>query len=311
MAGIDNSLVLGLGHISLDTKLGMYYQDISPSLAHIEKGVFAALDQEGIPYSIEGENRKYISVVTIQYGLSCCDLVLKGIEIDENKKKIKNCLRWLDEQKEEFNGSFVWRNEFNEQYRIEEGWISGMYQGQALSLYLRAYQLFDNTDYLETAEKVFISFSIDYIDGGFKRIDKEGCVWFEEYPTEQPSFVLNGFIYAMLGILDLYRVTKREDVKAVWDSCINTLIVNMPKYDVWYWSVYDQLKQELVSYYYQKNVHLPLMQIMFRLTKNKLFERYAIKWEKNLNNPIHKLVTKVMYRIQPRLKKLRGQNLKR
>ena len=110
----------------------------------------------------------------------------------------------------------------------------------------------------------------------------------------------------MLGILDFYRVTKREDVKSVWDSCVNTLVVNMSKYDVWYWSVYDQLKQELVSYYYQKNVHLPLMQIMFGLTNNHLFEDYAIKWEKNLNSSSHRLITKVMYRVQPKMKKIFG-----
>jgi heparosan-N-sulfate-glucuronate 5-epimerase len=305
MPGIDNSLTLGVGNVSFDTGLGMYYQDISPSIVHIKNGIFASLDEDGIPYVVAGKSRKYYIILTIQYGLSCYDLLQKEIEIKENTLRLQNCLNWIDDQKEEFKDSYVWRSDYNEQYSISKGWISGMYQGQAISLYLRAYQLFNIKRYLNTAEKTFSSFSIDYEDGGFKRIDDKGCIWFEEYPTEKPSFVLNGFIYAMFGILDFYRVTKRTDAKLLWESCVHTLIVNLPKYDVWYWSVYDQLKQELVSYYYQKNVHLPLMKIMFELTDNQLFEEYAVKWERNLNNPIHRLITKIMYRIQPRIKKFK------
>jgi len=113
----------------------------------------------------------------------------------------------------------------------------------------------------------------------------------------------------MLGLYDLYRVTGRQDVKADWDNCVHTLCVNLKKYDVWYWSVYDQLKVELVSYYYQKNVHTPLMEIMFGLTGKDLFNFYAKKWKRNLNNPIHRFITKIMYRIRPRIKKYFGNSL--
>ena len=41
MAGVDNDIVLGVGEIAFDNKLRGYYQDIAPSLVHIENGVFA------------------------------------------------------------------------------------------------------------------------------------------------------------------------------------------------------------------------------------------------------------------------------
>ncbi len=28
-------------------------------------------------------------------------------------------------------------------------------------------------------------------------------VWYEEYPTSPPTFVLNGFMYSLLGLFDL------------------------------------------------------------------------------------------------------------
>ncbi len=307
MAGIDNNLTLGLGNISFEKELGMYYQDISPSIVHITRGVFANLDEDGIPYRVDGDKKKYYPVVIIQYGLMCYDLMLKGENTKKNKNIIKLCINHLEKTKGSLKDSIVWTSESRKQYNLKDGWVSGMTQGQAISLYLRAYQLFENNEYLETAKKIYNSFKYDFDDGGFKRTDEYGCTWYEEYPTSKPSYVLNGFIYAMFGILDLYRVTQEEKVKSNWDNCVNTLIKNIYKYDTWYWSIYDQAKQQLVSYYYQKNVHIPLMQIMYGLTGNNIFDKYAIKWQKNLNNPIHRTITKIMYRIQPRIKKLKSK----
>jgi hypothetical protein len=305
MKGVNNKITLGIGNTSHDRELGTYYQDISAAIEHITNGIYANLDKNGIPYYNLDAKPTYKPVITIQYALMCYDLLKKGIETEENTLKIKKCLKWLDDKKEHFKDSYIWRNEYNEQYDIQKGWVSGMYQGQAISFYLRAYQLFNDITYLKTAEKIFNSFDISFEEGGFKRVDENGCLWFEEYPTDKPSYVLNGFIYAMFGIFDFYRVTKRDDAKLLWDSCTHTLEININKYDVWYWSIYDQLNEQLVSYYYQRNVHIPLMQIMHRLTHNDIYLNYANKWEKNLQNPFHRFITKIMYRIQPRLKNLK------
>ncbi|NLA25409.1 MAG: hypothetical protein GX879_10635 [Bacteroidales bacterium] len=305
MKGVDNSLNLGVGHISHDEFLGKYYQNISPAIVHVQRGIFAKFDENGIPHTYHSNRINYSPVLIIQYAIMCHDLYLNGKNTEENKANILNIMNWLDKNSEVFKDAIVWRSIANEQYNLPEGWVSGMYQGQALSLYLRAYQLFEDEKYLNTALKVFNSFKYDYSEGGFKRVDKHNCIWFEEYPTPEPSYVLNGFIYAIWGIYDLYRVTKSHEAKELWDSCVNTLEVNLHKYDAWYWSVYDQLKEQLVSYYYQKNVHIPIMQVMYELTEKEIFNKYAIKWEKNLNNSFHRFITQIMYRVKPRLKKLR------
>ncbi|PLW91933.1 MAG: hypothetical protein C0592_13355 [Marinilabiliales bacterium] len=300
MAGIDNSLNLGPGYISMDSVLGKYYQNISPAIVHIENGVFAKLDDEGIPYYFGDGNIVYIPVLVIQYALMNYDLFQDTREESYIQVFFK-CVNWLEDNKEDFNGSIVWRSKANKQYNLPDGWISGMYQGQALSVYLRAYQQFDDNKYLKTVTGILKSFEIDVKDGGFRRNDEQNCLWFEEYPTSTPSFVLNGFIYSMFGILDYYRVTKSEEALKLWNSCVETLKKNLHKYDVWYWSVYDQLKKQLVTYYYQKNVHIPLMKIMFQLTDYELFNTFAVKWEKSLNNSFHRFITKIMYRVKPRI----------
>ena len=301
MEGIDNSLYLGVGNISMTKDLGMYYQDISPAMVHISRGVFAKFDENGIPCSVDNDKTEYYIVTIIQYGLMCYDLLCKKQNEKKNKENFFEVINWLDQHKVYLNDAIVWRSNDNIQYNLKKGWISGMYQGQALSLYLRAYQLSENSEYLMSAEKIFNSFYINFEDGGFKRIDKDGNIWFEEYPTKKPSLVLNGFVYSIFGILDLYRATQNKEAKKLWELSIKTITENLPKYDVWYWSVYDQKKKQLVSYYYQKNVHIPLMEILFGLTKHEIFDKYARKWKKNLNNPLYRFITKIMYRIKPRI----------
>lgn len=305
MKGIDNSILIDVGNISWDRELGAYYQDITPAIVHIDNGVFAALDDNGIPYILlQGGIKYYAPITTIQYALMQYDFYVKGIEIDKSKSIFINCVNWLENITEPLNNSIVIRQGFNKQYNIPKGWVSGMTQGQLISVFLRAYQLLNNEKYLDLSHRVFKSFYLEYEEGGFRRIDENGYLWFEEYPTKTPSYVLNGFIYSILGILDYYRVTRNSEAKNIWNECVKTLEVNLHKYDVWYWSVYDQLKEQLVSYYYQKNVHVPLMKIMYLLTEKEIFNSYAIKWQKNLNNKFHYLITKIMYRVQPRVKRI-------
>lgn len=301
---VNNELHLGVGNISHDRQLNAYYQDFTPAIYHFENNSLeGGFDENGIPY-LQGEQGKYYSFVyIIQYALIKHDLLLKNIDVETGKAVIQKCLDWLEETGEDFFDSTVWRSEEDKQYSLKKGWVSAMYQGQAISLFLRGYQLFGTERYLTIAEKIFKCFKYDYSEGGVKRIDDRGYIWFEEYPTSKPSLVLNGFIYTMFGFYDLYRVTGSAEAKKLFDDCVSTLENNLYKYDIWYWSVYDQLKEQLVSYYYQKNVHIPLMQIMHQLTGKEIFERYAEKWTKNLNNPVHQLVVKIMYRVQPRIKK--------
>lgn len=301
---VNDNLYLGVGNISHERELNAYYQDLTPAIYHFEHNSMGDFDERGIPFLRE-EKRKYYSIVyVIQYALINHDLMLKGAnDADEKKRIIKNCLDWLEEKAEDFHDSVIWRSEYNEQYKLPKGWISAMYQGQAVSLFLRAYQLFGEERYLKTAEKAFEFFKYDYSEGGVKRVDENGFIWFEEYPSEKPSLVLNGYIYTVFGIYDLYRATKSEEAKRLFDECLRTLENNLHKYDVGYWSVYDQLKKELVSYYYQKNVHIPLMEIMYRLTGKEIFKKYAEKWTKNLNSAFDKFIVKIMYRVQPRIRR--------
>lgn len=304
MKGINNKIYIGVGNVSTEYELGAYYQDISPAIVHIQKGIFAGLDDYRIPYCNVGKTKKYSPITVIQYALMNYDLYLKHNFEQKHLDIFFNCVSWLESRLEPFKDAMVIKNMHDIQYNLSDGWISGMVQGQAISVFLRAFQVMNNQKYLDIAENIYKSFSYNVEEGGFRRFDNENCIWFEEYPTQQPSYVLNGFIYTMFGILDLYRVTKKTEVIELWNLCINTLEKNLHKYDLFYWSVYDQLKRQLVSYYYQKNVHIPLMKIMYLLTNKQIFDHYASKWENNIYNPFHRMITQIMYRVKPRINRI-------
>jgi len=301
---VNNDIYLGPGNISMESTLGAYYQDMKPAIYHFENDSLGRFDENGIPFLIVGNHPQYSIVYVIQYALIQHDIYLNKNKNDGELDRIEKCLNWLDERSEKHKNSLVWRSEENKQYGLQKGWISAMYQGQAISLYLRAYQLFNKTEYLQKAEAAYNFLKYDYSDGGVRRTDENGYIWLEEYPTEPPSYVLNGFIYTVFGILDLYRVTGKPEVKEFYDSCILTLKENVHKYHHWYWSVYDQGKKQLVSYYYQKNIHIPLMEILYALTNDEIFEIYRGKWSKQLNSKLSKFIVEIMYRIQPRMKKI-------
>jgi lantibiotic modifying enzyme len=279
---------------------------LKEAIYHYENDSIGSFDENQVPFIFQGEKRYYSVVYVIQYALIQHEFIMDGDKIDERKKIMLHCIDWLISESEDYLDSIIWRSKKNIQYNLEDGWVSGMYQGQAISLFLRAYQLFNDDEYLEIAKKAFVFFDINYEDGGAKRIDENGYLWYEEYPTDPPSYVLNGYVYAIFGLVDYYRVTKSNHAKELFDSCVVTLVNNVHKYDKWYWSIYDQKKEQLVSYYYQKNVHIPLMGILYQLTGNELFKKHELKWKKQLQNPLYKFIVQVMYRVQPRLKRLKN-----
>ena len=79
-----------------------------------------------------------------------------------------------------------------------------MGQGHALSVLARAYHHSGgDTVYLKAALTGLRPFDVASSAGGVLAMFMGHIPWYEEYPTQPASFVLNGFIYALLGLYDL------------------------------------------------------------------------------------------------------------
>ena len=302
----NKEITLKLGDVTWNKILGVYYIDMRPSIIHYTDNIYdGRFDENGVPLINDGLGELYYSPVNIcQYAFMVHANFFEN-KNEKDKQTLSACIKVLENMKTETASTVCWiQTKYNKRYDIQPPWVGAMDQGQALSFYTRYYQLTNEIYYLQQAEKIAAYFDVNIENGGFKRFDENGNIWFEEYPSSEPSFVLNGFIYALYGLIDFYRITEGQKVKKTIDRCFNTLTNNLHKYDSGYWSYYDQLKKELVRYYYQKNVHVPQLKSLFILTENKVFNKYALKWEKNLNN-FNYLLVQLMYRVLPRLNKFR------
>jgi hypothetical protein len=92
--------------------------------------------------------------------------------------------------------------------RVNAPWVSAMAQGMAMSLLTRAYQLTGDLIYLRVAELALAPFARDTRRGGVVA-SFGGRPWYEEYPSVRPTHVLNGFMFALIGLYDECRWVPR------------------------------------------------------------------------------------------------------
>jgi len=301
----SKKIVLPLGKVSREKELGSYYIDMRPAKIHYTDNIYnGKFDENGVPMiGLDGGQYEYYPINIAQYGF-----MLHAEYLDTNNEQIlktlQHCLTVLEKTKTETNDYAVWwHNYFEVKYKITPPWASAMAQGEVISLYLRMYQLLGDESLLATAVKAYRFMQCDDIPGAVRRFDEQGNLWLEEYPSDPPSFVLNGFIYALFGIIDIYRITGMPEAKADIDRCLSTLKNRLHDFDAGYWSYYDLQKRELVRYYYQQNVHVPQLEILYQLTGEPLFNKYALRWKRQLNRFIFFLV-QIMYRVLPRYRKV-------
>ena len=144
-----------------------------------------------------------------------------------------------------------------------------MSQGHALSVLTRAYRKMNDEKYLHAAINGLQLFKKPLYEENDRNSDMNSehlskkqtgvsskflnqFLWFQEYPTEPNTFVLNGFMYSLIGLYDLWHLTKysvssdkigvrNEGLEAgeLFLSGMKSLKTMLPFYDVTSGSVYD------------------------------------------------------------------------
>ena len=67
----------------------------------------------------------------------------------------------------------------------------------------------------------------------------DGRAWPEEYPTDPPSYVLNGGIFALWGLYDVGAALGDDEIAREFEQGADTLAANLHRWDTGYWSRYD------------------------------------------------------------------------
>lgn len=175
---------------------------------------------------------------------------------------------------------------------IEPGWYSAMAQGHALSVLSRAYSASRDLNYLMAGFKALDLFGISSEQGGFVAKFLGKYVWYEEYPTNPSTFVLNGFMYSLVGLYDLKEVLEEHDltkyeqystVTSLFKQGMESLKALLPLFDASSGSVYDlrhfTMKTEpKVARWDYHSTHINLLYILSTLDSDPVLTETAERW---------------------------------
>ncbi|HXM63783.1 MAG TPA: D-glucuronyl C5-epimerase family protein [Terriglobales bacterium] len=226
---------------------------------------------------------QYNPIAIAQWGLGNYNLFCRT-RSDDRKKKFLAASDWLGAHLEpNFHGLWVWNHNFDWEYRspLKAPWYSALAQGQGISLLVRAYHEAGVPAYLQAAERAFNSFLKSTEEGGITFTDALGNLWFEEYIVSPPTHILNGFIWAAWGVYDYFLATQSRAAQDLFAHAVFTLRENLRRYDLGFWSLYEQSDTSLpmVASPFYHRLHVVQLRVMHRVTGDEIFARYADKWE--------------------------------
>lgn len=168
---------------------------------------------------------------------------------------------------------------------LAPGWYSAMGQGHAISVLARAYHHSGGDErYLKSALAGLKPFQVLSENGGVLAKFMNTYHWYEEYPTNPPSFVLNGFIYSLLGLYDLMTIVpQNEDVELLYRNGMISLKEMLLFYDMGSVTSYDLrhitlgVAPNLARWDYHAT-HINQLLLLGTIDNEPLFVRTAERW---------------------------------
>jgi heparosan-N-sulfate-glucuronate 5-epimerase len=261
------------------TELGEYYMPFASKADY--PGTY---DNAGTPLlDYRGKlGLQYNPIAIAQYGLGNYNLYFRTGD-PERRRKCFAAADWLVSNLEQSPaGLWVWNHHFDWEYRtrLKAPWFSALAQGQGISLLVRAHRESGAIMYLDAAHRAFATFLKNVDEGGVVYVDEDRHTWFEEYIVSPPTHILNGFIWASWGVYDYFLATSDKRAQHLFDQAVVTLAANLQRYDVRFWSLYEQsgtwLKMMASPFYH--HLHIVQLEVLHRLTGEAIFKRYASQW---------------------------------
>ncbi|KAK7121770.1 hypothetical protein R3I93_022756 [Phoxinus phoxinus] len=170
---------------------------------------------------------------------------------------------------------------------LEPGWYSAMAQGQAMSTLVRAYLATHNPAYLGAAIRATSPFKRTSEQRGVKATFMNKYDWYEEYPTTPSSFVLNGFIYSLIGLYDVAETAGNKlgrESGVLFSQGLESLKYMLPLFDTGSGTVYDLrhftlgVAPNLARWDYH-TTHINQLQLLASIDSAPIFREYVKRWK--------------------------------
>lgn len=257
----------GVGRAFVVGELRGYYNDLTGKAQWTgETG------RHGVPAVKTDTNPRYeFAIVIFQWGLGNWDTWLLGGK-EQGRERLLDAARWAAETIDARGGWECWRD----LQRPTISYYSAMAQGEGLSVLARAASIDPAGPWLATARRA-CDFLLDSGNEGLTRVF-DGITALEEYPGEAFPSVLNGWIFALVGVVDLGIATGDAAIAAKAADLADSLARSLPLYDTGYWSTYDIGRNIASPFYHDLHVaQLRALALIFP-AQAKAFESMAARF---------------------------------
>ena len=166
-------------------------------------------------------------------------------------------------------------------YGLKPGWRSGLAQGQAISALIRYYYGTGDASVIPLIRRLKNYMLVPTDRGGLVDTSPEGGMWIEEFPSNPPSFVLNGFISATFGLYEYTKLFPRDQAAQVeLGQAIASIKSSLPHYDAGNWMYLDRKSSPYprasngyaMGYVYQTRT-------LWQITGDPLFLETSLRWQ--------------------------------
>lgn len=166
-----------------------------------------------------------------------------------------------------------------EKFTMKAPWYSAMAQGEVLSLFSKLYTITNNNYYREKADLIFNSFYIQF-DGvnpkhnWISAVDKSNYLWLEEYPFNPVNYTLNGFLFAVTGVYDYYKINNNDRVYKLLCAVLTTARDNIDRFrsegEISKYCIAHSVQSE--NYH---GIHIKQIEWLYLITNNEEFKRQS------------------------------------
>lgn len=253
---------------------------------NVESWKIVKLDTNGIPINTHHGSQHYNPVTIAHYALELYSILIHDGENEVIENKFKKIIAWcLAAQKPDGGWPFSFDHLFfKDRVKVLYApWYSALSQGMMISALARAAIRY-HFDYETSMRRSLDIILRDVEHGGVKRRLLGQYVMYEEYPTDPPSCVLNGFMFCLIGLYDGHHVTGNEAYRDAFEDGLLTLEALLPLYDLGRGSSYDLThvssriegpNQARHSYH---RLHIQLLSTIDTLANGR-FSRITTRWD--------------------------------
>ncbi|MGA0600150.1 D-glucuronyl C5-epimerase family protein [Caulobacter sp. KR2-114] len=265
-------------------------------LLEADPALFSPLDEDGVPVKgPPGAPGRYMPSRIAGYALAQWNLHRRGD--GEAAARFLPAAEWFAGQA---GGDFMHDLPIE---GMAVPWPSCLAQGEGVSVLVRAWRLTGEARFLDQARAALPMLQRPVACGGVASTLPDGSFFVEEYPGGRHRHVLNGALFAAVGLDDLVRLSDSAEpvAESLRDRLLAALADNLGLWSSGDWSVYSVERAALgarnaCTLHYQL-VHVALLQHLATLSPG--LAPLTARWSRGARRPatrLRALGMKVFYR---------------